>query len=196
MSAHKRGKIAALIGLEGGQCHRRQSQDPTRVIMSSASAYMTLTHARYEHSTDSSGDIADTKVKHHGGLAPFGKDIVQEIDRLGMIVDISHVADQNLSGTRSESTRRRFSHRTRHAALCRNARREHDRRDDRSSREEGRHHSDEACLRLSERTRSHGQPGRGGRLNTKFGDDEDELRVYVESQFAARDPGRRRRSDR
>src|SRR5262249_27858168 len=55
--------------------------------------YMTLTHANTNHWADSSGDIGDPKVQHHNGLTPFGKDVVREMNRLGMMVDISHVAD-------------------------------------------------------------------------------------------------------
>src|SRR5712691_9248672 len=56
--------------------------------------YMTLTHANTNNWADSSGDITDSKVRHHNGLTPFGKDVVREMNRLGMIVDISHVADK------------------------------------------------------------------------------------------------------
>src|SRR5439155_12621504 len=55
--------------------------------------YMTLTHFNTNNWADSSGDI-DPKVQHHNGLTPFGKDVVREMNRLGMMVDISHVADK------------------------------------------------------------------------------------------------------
>lgn len=55
---------------------------------------MTLTHTNTNNWADSSGDITSGKVKHHNGLTPFGKEIVREMNRLGMMVDISHVADK------------------------------------------------------------------------------------------------------
>jgi membrane dipeptidase len=55
---------------------------------------MTLTHFNTNNWADSSGDINDPKVQHHNGLTPFGKDVVREMNRLGMMVDISHVADK------------------------------------------------------------------------------------------------------
>jgi membrane dipeptidase len=56
--------------------------------------YMTLTHSNTNNWADSSGDIAKTNVKHHNGLTDFGKDVVREMNRVGMIVDISHVSDK------------------------------------------------------------------------------------------------------
>jgi membrane dipeptidase len=55
---------------------------------------MTLTHFNTNNWADSSGDIDDAAVQHHNGLTPFGKDVVREMNRLGMMVDISHVADK------------------------------------------------------------------------------------------------------
>ena len=56
--------------------------------------YMTLTHANTNNWADSSGDISDPKIQHHNGLTDFGKGVVREMNRLGMMIDISHVADK------------------------------------------------------------------------------------------------------
>jgi membrane dipeptidase len=56
--------------------------------------YMTLSWSNTNEWADSSGDIDDTKVQHHNGLTDFGKQVVLEMNRLGMMVDISHVADK------------------------------------------------------------------------------------------------------
>jgi membrane dipeptidase len=55
---------------------------------------MTLTHFNTNDWADAQGDINDPKVTHHNGLTPFGKQVVLEMNRLGMMVDISHVADK------------------------------------------------------------------------------------------------------
>jgi membrane dipeptidase len=56
--------------------------------------YMTLSWSNTNEWADSSGDINDAKVEHHNGLTDFGKQVVLEMNRLGMMVDISHVADK------------------------------------------------------------------------------------------------------
>jgi membrane dipeptidase len=91
--AHRQGKIAALMGIEGGHA----IEDSLRVLgdfYDLGVRYMTLTHTNTNNWADSSGDIARTDVKHHDGLTPFGKDVVREMNRLGMMVDISHVSDK------------------------------------------------------------------------------------------------------
>ena len=55
---------------------------------------MTLTHANTNNWADSSCDMDKPEVHHHNGLTDFGKDVVREMNRLGMMVDISHVADK------------------------------------------------------------------------------------------------------
>jgi membrane dipeptidase len=91
--AHKQGKIAALIGIEGGHAIQ-DSLDKLREFYGRGVRYMTLTHTNTNNWADSSGDISDAAVKHHNGLTDFGKDVVREMNRLGMMVDISHVADK------------------------------------------------------------------------------------------------------
>jgi membrane dipeptidase len=86
--AHKNGKIAALMGVEGG--HMIASD--LGVLRSYAALgvrYMTLTHSGNDEWADSSTDKAV-----HNGLTEFGKDVVREMNRLGVIVDISHVSDK------------------------------------------------------------------------------------------------------
>lgn len=91
--ARRQGKIAALMGIEGGHA----IEDSLRVLddfYDLGVRYMTLTHTNTNNWADSSGDITRTDVKHHNGLTPFGKDVVREMNRIGMIVDISHVSDK------------------------------------------------------------------------------------------------------
>jgi membrane dipeptidase len=86
--AHKQQKIAALIGVEGGH----MIDNDLAVLRTYAALgvrYMTLTHTGNTDWADSSTDKAA-----HNGLTPFGKDVVREMNRLGVMVDISHVADK------------------------------------------------------------------------------------------------------
>lgn len=91
--AHKRHQIASLMGLEGGH-GIEDSPRLLRDFYALGIRYMTLTHTNTNNWADSSGDLDNPKVQRHGGLTPLGKQIVQEMNRLGMIVDISHVADK------------------------------------------------------------------------------------------------------
>jgi len=91
--AHRQKKLAALMGIEGGHSIEndiRLLRDYYRLGV----RYMTLSWSNTNEWADSSGDIDDPKVKHHGGLTDFGKQVVVEMNRLGMMVDISHVADK------------------------------------------------------------------------------------------------------
>jgi membrane dipeptidase len=86
--ARKQGKIAALIGVEGG--HMINSNlDVLRSYAAMGVRYLTLTHTGNDEWADSS---TDRPV--HNGLTDFGKDVVREMNRLGVIVDISHVSDK------------------------------------------------------------------------------------------------------
>jgi membrane dipeptidase len=91
--AHKEHKLAALMGIEGGHSIENDIhllRDYYRLGV----RYMTLSWSNTNEWADSSGDINDPKVQHHNGLTDFGKQAVLEMNRLGMMVDISHVADK------------------------------------------------------------------------------------------------------
>jgi membrane dipeptidase len=91
--AHKEHKLAALMGIEGGHSIENDMhllRDYYRLGV----RYMTLSWSNTNEWADSSGDINDPKVQHHNGLTDFGKQVVLEMNRLGMMVDISHVADK------------------------------------------------------------------------------------------------------
>src|SRR5580704_9640095 len=90
---HKQGKIAALMGIEGGHAIE-DSLGLLRDYFDLGIRYMTLTHTNTNNWADSSGDIDKPGVQHHNGLTPFGKQVVHEMNRLGMMIDISHTADK------------------------------------------------------------------------------------------------------
>jgi membrane dipeptidase len=92
LTAHREHKFAALLGVEGGHAIEgdiRILRDYYRLGV----RYMTLTWSNTNEIGDSSGDVTDPKFQHHNGLTPFGRQVVTEMNRIGMIVDISHVAD-------------------------------------------------------------------------------------------------------
>jgi membrane dipeptidase len=90
---HRSGKIAALIGVEGGHAIE-DSPRLLRDFYALGARYMTLTHANTNNWADSSGDIEDPSVPHHNGLTGLGRQVIAEMNRLGMMVDISHVSDK------------------------------------------------------------------------------------------------------
>lgn len=89
----KKGKIAALMGIEGGHAIE-DSIRTLRMFYKLGVRYMTLTHTNTNDWADSSGDMEDPNVKHHNGLTDFGREVVREMNRIGMMVDISHVSDK------------------------------------------------------------------------------------------------------
>ena len=96
--AHREHKLAALMGIEGGHSIENDIhllRDYYRLGV----RYMTLSWSNTNEWADSSGDINDAKVQHHNGLTDFGKQVVLEMNRLGMMVDISHVADKTFFDT-------------------------------------------------------------------------------------------------
>jgi membrane dipeptidase len=84
----KEGKIASLIGVEGGH-QIGNSPAALRMFYALGARYMTLTHSANNDFADSATD----DPVHHG-LTPFGKAIVHEMNRLGMMVDLSHVSPE------------------------------------------------------------------------------------------------------
>lgn len=91
LAAMKAGRIASLIGVEGG--HQIDANLAVlRQFKALGVAYMTLTHSQSIDWADSS-----TGTVRAGGLSPFGRQVVAEMNRLGMIVDVSHVADTTMA---------------------------------------------------------------------------------------------------
>jgi membrane dipeptidase len=87
------GKIAALMGIEGGHAIE-DSLGALRMFYKLGVRYMTLTHTNTNDWADSEGDLNNPNVAHHNGLTDFGREVVREMNRIGMMVDISHVADK------------------------------------------------------------------------------------------------------
>ena len=87
---HDGGKIAAMVGLEGGHMIEN-SLGLLRAFYREGVRYMTLTHSR---NTDWADAATDTLA--HGGLTRFGEEVVREMNRLGMLVDLSHASDSTM----------------------------------------------------------------------------------------------------
>ena len=91
--AHNQGKLATLLGIEGG--HSIENDLGTlRDFYRLGARYMTLTWNNTNDWADSSGDTEESEVVHHDGLTEFGRHVVLEMNRLGMMVDVSHVSDK------------------------------------------------------------------------------------------------------
>src|SRR2546428_598337 len=86
-----RGRISCLIGIEGGHAIEN-ALGALRMFYALGVRYMTLTHGETIDWADAATDSA-----RHGGLTPFGEDVVREMNRLGMLVDLSHVSDGTMS---------------------------------------------------------------------------------------------------
>ena len=84
------GRIASLIGVEGGHAIEN-SLDVLRRFYEGGARYLTLTHSDTIDWAD-----AATDKRRHGGLTPFGEDVIREMNRLGMLVDISHVSVETM----------------------------------------------------------------------------------------------------
>ncbi|MGQ0642784.1 MAG: dipeptidase [Gemmatimonadaceae bacterium] len=89
--AHQRGRVGSLLGLEGGHAIEN-SLGALRVYYDLGARYMTLTHNVTLAWADAANDSA-----RHGGLTKFGEEVVREMTRLGMLVDLSHVSPGTMS---------------------------------------------------------------------------------------------------
>jgi len=99
VQAHRDHKLASLMGIEGGHSIE-DSLGLLRQFYALGVRYMTLTWSNSNGWADSSGDFDDTSVPHtKEGLTEFGKDVVYEMNRLGMMVDVSHVSDKTFYRT-------------------------------------------------------------------------------------------------
>jgi membrane dipeptidase len=87
---HRQGKIASLIGIEGGH-QINNSLAVLRQMYELGARYMTLTHVT---NTDWADAATDAPKSH--GLAPFGQEVIHEMNRLGMLVDLSHVSPETM----------------------------------------------------------------------------------------------------
>lgn len=87
---HRHGKIASLIGIEGGHCIDN-SLAILRILHRLGARYLTLTHVQNNDWADAAGD----NPRHHG-LTAFGEQVIRELNRLGMMVDLSHVSDDTM----------------------------------------------------------------------------------------------------
>lgn len=116
-AAHKKHRIAALIGIEGGHAIE-DNLGLLRDYYALGVRYMTLTHTNTNNWADSSGDLNDAGVQHHNGLTDFGKSVVGEMNRLGMIVDVAHIADKTFWDVLEVSKAPVFSSHSSCRALC------------------------------------------------------------------------------
>jgi membrane dipeptidase len=110
--ARKQGKIAALMGVEGGHMINA-NLGVLRSYAALGVRYMTLTHSGNDEWADSSTD-----KPVHNGLTDFGKDVVREMNRLGVIVDISHVSDKTFYDALEASKAPLFASHSSCRAIC------------------------------------------------------------------------------
>jgi membrane dipeptidase len=105
-------RIAALMGIEGGHCIDN-SLATLRMLHALGARYLTLTHARNTPWADSATDTPAV-----GGLSPFGHEVVAECNRIGMLVDLSHVAPATMHAALDTSTAPAFFSHSSARALC------------------------------------------------------------------------------
>lgn len=102
---HRAGRIASMFGMEGGEAINNNLA-LLREFRAAGVLYMTLTHAQNTDWVDSATD-----APRHGGLTPFGEEVIREMNRIGMLVDLSHVsADAMRDAIRVSAAPVIFSH--------------------------------------------------------------------------------------
>ena len=111
-AAIAQGAIASLIGIEGGHCIA-ESLGTLRMMYALGVRYMTLTHVRNTPWADSATDEPAV-----GGLSDFGREVVREMNRLGMLVDLSHVAPATMHAALDVSRAPAFFSHSSARALC------------------------------------------------------------------------------
>ena len=94
--AKKDGKVAVLMGIEGGHAIEN-SLYALRDFFRLGVRYMTLTHTNTNDWADSAGGFGKPAEVRHHGLSPFGEEVVREMQRIGMLVDVSHVSDETFA---------------------------------------------------------------------------------------------------
>lgn len=115
--AHRRGKVAALIGVEGGHA----IEDNLRLLRAYyalGARYMTLTHMNHNGWADSGGYVNPAPGAPNNGLSDFGRRVIAEMNRLGMIVDVSHVSDKTFRDVLETSRAPVFASHSSCRALC------------------------------------------------------------------------------
>jgi membrane dipeptidase len=115
-AAKQQNKIAALMGVEGGHMIGNDLS-VLRTFAALGVRYMTLTHMENNEWADSS-----TAKPEHNGLTDFGKDVVREMNRLGIIVDISHVSDKTFRDVLATTKAPVFASHSSCRSLCNAAR--------------------------------------------------------------------------
>ncbi|MGD0956864.1 MAG: dipeptidase [Candidatus Acidiferrales bacterium] len=110
--ARAAGQIAVLLGVEGGHMMNRDL-DALRQYASLGVRYMTLTHMRNTDWADASTDSAV-----HNGLSDFGKQVIREMNRLGVLVDVSHVSDKAFRDVLAVSEAPAFASHSSCRAIC------------------------------------------------------------------------------
>ncbi|WP_338090875.1 dipeptidase [Planosporangium thailandense] len=110
--ARSEGRIASLLGAEGGHSINC-SLGTLRMLYELEVRYLTLTHTRNTPWADSATDEASV-----GGLSPFGHEVVREMNRLGMLVDLSHVAPATMHAALDTSLAPAFFSHSSARAVC------------------------------------------------------------------------------